>query len=395
MAFDSGVSSHAFSLGGLSGTGNLSLQTGGTAVALTVGGNSLSTTYSGALSGLGSLTKVGSGALWLAGANNYSGVTTVNGGMLEAASTGALSRYGTPSSVSVGSGGMLTLAVGGSGWTAGNVGTFLIANSSGFNPGSTLGLDTTNGNFVYGGFGGNSMGLAVLGWNTLTLTSASSFGGPTWINGATLQLGDGSGHDGSLSSTAGITNNGALVFNLANPLTYAAAISGTGSLTTLGTNVVTLTGTNSYAGQTTISAGTLQLGDGNGHDGVLSAAGGIYNNSSLVYNLAGSQTYAGVISGGGSLTKTGSNLLVLTGQNAYWGPTNITGGTLQVGNGTSGYDGSLATSNIAVANSAALVFDLAGSQTFSGNLNGAGTFTKAGNGTLVLFGTNGCAANDR
>ena len=313
--------------------------------------------------------------------------------MLEAASTSALSRYGTHSSVSVGSGGMLTLAVGGSGWTAGNVGTFLLPMAVASTAGSTLGLDTTNGNFVYGGFGG-STGLAVLGWNTLTLTSASSFGGPTWINGATLQLGDGSGRDGSLSSTAGITNNGALVFNLANPLTYAAAISGTGSLTTLGTNVVTLTGTNSYAGQTTISAGTLQLGDGNGHNGVLSAAGGIYNNSSLVYNLAGSQTYAGVISGGGSLTKAGSNLLVLTGQNAYWGPTNITGGTLQVGNGTNGYDGSLATSNIAVANGAALVFDLAGSQTFSGNLNGAGTFTKAGNGTLVLFGTNGCA-NDR
>ena len=235
------------------------------------------------------------------------------------------------------------------------------------------------------------MGLAVLSGNTLTLTGASTFGGPTVISGGTLQLGDGSGHDGSLSSTGTVTNNVALVFNLTGPQTYGGSISGTGSLTTLGTNALILTGSNTYTGPTLISAGTLQLGDGNGHDGSISAAGGIFDNSSLVYSLSGSRTYSGVISGGGSLTQAGTNVLILTGSNSYTGATTVSAGTLQLGNGTSGYDGSLASSSIAIANSsAALVYNISGSQTFSGNLTGMGSLTKIGNGTLCLSGTNNC-----
>ena len=148
-----------------------------------------------------------------------------------------------------------------------------------------------------------------------------------------------------------------------------------------------LTGSNTYTGPTTISAGTLQLGDGNGHDGSLAAAGGITDNAALVYNLSGSRTYSGVIGGTGSLTKLGTNVLVFTGSNGYNGPTTITSGTLQIGTGASGYDGSLA-SSVTITNTAALVYDLSGSQTFSGNLSGAGSLTKTGNGTLILSGVN-------
>ena len=49
VVFDSSVSSHAFSLGGLSGAGNLNLiDNGGNGVVLTMGGNGASTIYSGA-----------------------------------------------------------------------------------------------------------------------------------------------------------------------------------------------------------------------------------------------------------------------------------------------------------------------------------------------------------
>ena len=41
-------------------------------------------------------------------------------------------------------------------------------------------------------------------------------------------------------------------------MTFAGAISGTGSVTKLGAGTLILTGASSYAGGTTISAGTLQ-----------------------------------------------------------------------------------------------------------------------------------------
>ncbi|MCB1130817.1 MAG: autotransporter-associated beta strand repeat-containing protein, partial [Verrucomicrobiae bacterium] len=75
----------AATLGGLSGDKDLALEnTTPAGVALTVGGNGSTTTYSGVLSGTGaSLQKNGAGVLTLAGANTYDGATFVNEGTLE------------------------------------------------------------------------------------------------------------------------------------------------------------------------------------------------------------------------------------------------------------------------------------------------------------------------
>ena len=83
LAFDNGVVTHAFTLGGLSGSKAITLKdTANNPVALSVGNNGQSTTYSGAIDGGGSLTKIGSGALTLTGALSYTGNTTVSGGVL-------------------------------------------------------------------------------------------------------------------------------------------------------------------------------------------------------------------------------------------------------------------------------------------------------------------------
>jgi autotransporter-associated beta strand protein len=82
-SFNSLANTGTFNVGALSGSGNVKLtDTAGAAVALSVGGNNSSTAYSGNLSGLGSLTKAGTGTLTLSGANTYAGTTTVGGGTL-------------------------------------------------------------------------------------------------------------------------------------------------------------------------------------------------------------------------------------------------------------------------------------------------------------------------
>ena len=80
-----------FCVGGLSGGNLLELtDTAGGAVALTVGGNGDSTTFSGEISGSGTLIKAGDGTLVLSGSNDYLGGTIVDDGTLIATNDGAL-----------------------------------------------------------------------------------------------------------------------------------------------------------------------------------------------------------------------------------------------------------------------------------------------------------------
>ena len=320
------------------------------------------------------LTKLGPNALTLSATNNtYNGGTVVSVGVLAVTNTGALPGYSTASKIAVNSGATLAMSVGGSGWTAGNIGSLLSSNSSGFTLGSALGIDTTNGSFSYGAIAGN-MGLTKLGANTLTLTAASTFGGATTVSGGTLDLAAGSALQnstliaptagsicfdsgvspasftfGGLSGPGNITlrnSAGTAVAltvggNNSNTL-YSGMLGGSGSLTKVGTSVLALAGSNTFTGGTTISGGTLQFGDGiSGQDGSLVSAGGITDNAALVFNLAGSEVYSGTITGSGSLTKTSGGTLTLSGtNNGYTGGTVVSGGELAVTNtgGLSNYN---------------------------------------------------------
>jgi fibronectin-binding autotransporter adhesin len=138
-------------------------------VAVTVGGNGQSTTYSGALSGTGSsLTKTGAGTLTLSGANTFTSTTTVGAGTLLingstgngahiVANGGTLGGSGTISgAVTVQTGGTLKPGAGGLNDTlviSGN----LVMNSNSTNTfnvdGGTLAHQTINlgGSVSYGG----------------------------------------------------------------------------------------------------------------------------------------------------------------------------------------------------------------------------------------------------
>ncbi len=94
---------NTYNLGGLKGTDNLALVTN----SISVGGNNVSTEYTGIISSTGGLAKVGTGTLTLSGANLYSGATTVNGGMLTVAATGSIANS---SAIAIGSAGTLDVS---------------------------------------------------------------------------------------------------------------------------------------------------------------------------------------------------------------------------------------------------------------------------------------------
>ena len=147
-------------------------------------------------------------------------------------------------------------------------------------------------------------------------------------------------------------------------MTIGVVVSGTGSLVQLGSGTLTLTGNNTYTGGTTVSAGTLQLGNG-GTSG--SITGNVTDNGTLAFDRSDAVTFAGAISGAGSVTQIGIGTTILTGTNTYGGGTTISSGTLQLGNG--GTAGSI-TGN--VSDNGVLAFDRSDTVTFAGVISRRG-----------------------
>jgi autotransporter-associated beta strand protein len=144
----------------------------------------------------------------------------------------------------------------------------------------------------------------------------------------------------------------------------------------------------------TIAAGaTLDLNGANQQ--VASLAGpGLLTNSNVmvpaVFTVGGSSStaFSGQITDVGptgslSLTVAGPGGLTLTGVSTYSGSTVITGGTLQLGDGTPINDGSIAGTS-GVTTNGVLAYNLNGSQTASYTIGGSGAVTKTGGGTLTL-----------
>ena len=137
---------NTYSLGGLQGGRNLAF--GGNS--LSVGSNGQSTTYSGVLTGSGSLTKVGGGRLALTGANTFSGTTNVNAGdlALDGSIVGSLSVASLASLSGTGT-------VGGNATIAGT-----------HSPGNSPGAQTFNGNLTY-------QAGAVVNWELIANTTGT------------------------------------------------------------------------------------------------------------------------------------------------------------------------------------------------------------------------------
>jgi autotransporter-associated beta strand protein len=155
--------------------------------------------------------------------------------------------------------------------------------------------------------------------------------------------------------------------------TLNGTISGNGRLTFNGPGTLNLTGNNTYTGGTTVNGGRL-IGNVN------SVRGDITNNSELEFNQASYGNSFASISGNGSLTKTGAGDLILSGANTYSGGTTISAGRLI------GYFGSLQGN---ITNNSQLQYTTTGSDvSYNSNISGNGSFTKNGEGKLILSGSN-------
>ena len=176
---------------------------------------------------------------------------------------------------------------------------------------------------------------------------------------------------GTLATTASFTsgrsttiNSGGGTFDVApsTTLTMSGAIGGAGALSKSNAGTLVLTATNTYAGGTTIGAGTLQLGNGSTSGSIL---GNVADNGTLAFNRSDMVSFPGVISGTGGLAQIGTGTTILTAESTYSGGTTIGAGTLQLGAG--GTSGSILGN---VADNGALVFNRGDTVSFPGMISG-------------------------
>lgn len=372
-------------LGGLTGTQNLSLTNASSgAVALSIGNNNASTSYSGNLGGSGSLVKVGSGTLTLTGNNAYSGTTTANGGLLVLGTGGVINGSGmfaASGNIQV-NGGSLT------------EGTVLSTVTQGFSFDLASGSATFNDGLKTTSSGGDGALIEIDG-GTFTATNVSL------QRTANLGLPSASFIPPTIPTNSGFVVTGGVV-NL-------------GSLD-IGDNVTTSSATSIFTGGNTTVTGQIILGqEQNSRFNYMQVAGGSVaaagivvgeagsSISSELYLTSGTASFGSVAYGAAtdSPTTTGTANMVLNGGTLYVGAGGIatadTSATLVTNtvldSGTLGATASWSSSNnitlgtnpaIQAADSNANPFNIA----LSGTLGGAGGFTKTGGGVLTLSASN-------
>ena len=346
-------------------------------------------TYAGNMSGIGSLTKNENGTLILSGTNSYSGGTTVSKGVLQGDTTGLQGDIENNAVVAFEqniTGGYAGSMSGMGNLTKDGTGTLTLFGTNSYSGGTTVtagilqgnatslqGSITNNAKVIFdqgstGTYAGNMSGAGNLtkkGTGTLILSGINSYSGGTVVTAGALQ-----GNTGSLKGS--ITNGASVIFDQGGTGTYAGVIEGSGNLVKSGDGTVIFTGANTYSGGTTVSKGTLQ-------GSTVSLQGPITNNGMVTFDQTTSGIYADTISGKGSLTKTGTGTVTLTGSNTFSGGTTVTDGTLEGNTGSLQGD---------IQNNAAVVFNQGVSGSYAGVMTGSGSLSKQGDGILILSGKN-------
>ena len=423
--FDSSVAGHAFTLGGIAGSFNVSVADNAStpnAVALTVGKNNASTAFSGVLSGNGSLTKIGAGTLTLSGSNTFSGGLTISAGTVTASAAGALGSAAVVNNGTLNLTGAsdiaytgLSTALGGYGTNNVTLGTgsatvYLQGNYSGFtglwnvgigaaagaakvymngadNAAATINV-MSNGTF-YCNAGTHAAKIILRGGDTgesygqLRVENGAVWSGPVGIAGNISSTAD-----GLLGSTTGNGTIDGLVSDL-DGVPHPVAKMGAGT--------IALTGENTFKGQVWIRNGNVRASSIRNVGAASSALGAPANAADGAlrignYTTNGILTYAGMgdtsdrvidfagTTGGATIDQSGTNALTLTGgmiASAAGAKTLLLQGST-VGTGEiSGVISNGVGSVISIAKAGTGAWKLSGVNSYSGG-------TTLSNGTLVV-----------
>ena len=403
---DASFAASLLRLGAVSGVSTAGFSTTVTLNGSNRGANTVAGVISdGTRGGQVAVTKGGTGTWVLAGANTYTGVTTLSGGTLQANHGSAL-----------GNGGAITFDGGTLAFSAASASQNWAARIKNSLGAITVDTNAQTVTFADAIDSSNAAGLTKLGEGTLALAGANTYVGGTAVTtgalsfrniaaqpatstttvaaGATLGLGvGGAGFFSSADVDALWTNTlpnvtlSALsnvgLDTTAGDFTYGTNLATARGLTKLGANSLILAGNaSSYSGLTTVSAGTLKLGAaGSGANSPLGTvtAGTVVNagadldlngfslataepltlnGGALTNSSATAATYKGLLTLGSdsSLVANGGNLLV-------------TAATLGGAGFTLKLDGSNSGSSLASA------------------ITGSGGVTKHGTGTWMLAGS--------
>jgi autotransporter-associated beta strand protein len=350
------IATEDYSLTGVSGT----MTTGGTVVTINVASArtvDLNTAAILTAAGTG-FNKTGLGAFAFAG-STYPGGFTLNAGTFIAR---GILAFGN---------GPLIL----------NGGTIAANNSRAVGAPSSI---TIGGNIQFGEIPGN----VPLTSNTANISFDAAI--PIALGGTTrtLTLGNAANHSllGVISGTGGLTfaanaNGAAGVFTLAENNTYTGRTRLTGGIVQgTGESIFGASPGSFTADQITFNGGTLRASGNMNFSGTrgitLEAGGGTFNTNGNTITLTN------VVTGSGGFAKTGTGTLVVicnTGGTGatYTGATNVQNGTLQL----STINNALSqTTNVTLANTAGVIFDLNDRNQTIGSLAGGGA--SGGNTTL-------------
>ena len=199
------------------------------AIAITLGGSaggSISTVIAGART----ITKIGTGAWTLSGANTYTGATTISAGTLKLGASSAVATSGPLGTTAAGT----TVAAG----------AVLDLNGYSLTAAATESLSLNGTGISNGGALANSSSTAATYIGVITFATAASIVGETGTIAITGT---------PVSSAIGITLGGSAGGSI------STVIAGARTLTKIGSGVWTLTAANTYTLATTISAGELRL----------------------------------------------------------------------------------------------------------------------------------------